>query len=230
MAVTKQSLHDYLKDRAKLDGLPDVVGDPMINKCIELGGAEFWTADWEFAKVHDSFSLTVGQSDYQLNTAATLDISIDSVCGVKRMTADDHGRYLRIMTENEFDELYPYPESYANGNPKSCKIYKNSGNLWLALYPPPDAADTLEVVFRLGWKLDRLALIPDQLFGVVCLYCRAYMTPEERQYAMFRLADDRRDKALNRENRPVRQRLTTKPLPFEALNRGESWDALDIEN
>ena len=232
MAINENKVRNHLEMKAKLDGLPVEVinADDFLNDCIDLGGSEFWTADWEFAKVHDTFSLVVGESDYQLNLATTLDVAADSVYSIKRQTSDDKGKDLKILTEGEFDELYPYPEAYSNGNPRKCKVYKKSGDLWLCVFRPPDATDTVEVAYRLDWSRKMMARIPDELFGVFCLYCRAYMVSEERQFGAFATADKRRDKMLNRINRAVRKRLTVKPLPFGAFdNRGDSWDALNIE-
>ncbi len=225
MSVSQNEINEFVKEHLKLVGIKGELSAGVIKTASHLGGAMFWRNPWYFAERHKDVTPTAGTSEYSCDDE--LETGVDGIAGIKRLSSSDYGYDLVEETPDSFDKRYPYPTSESNSKSTVYKLYYKNGKLYFALFPPPDTADTLEVTYRLGWALNRLAIIPDNFVdvymeAVLCFALPMRFRTFQRQMYQSALSD-----ALS-VNSPSRKVVSERRTPGHASPMSEMEIALEI--
>ena len=225
MSVSQNQINTFVKENLKLLKISEVLSAGVMKTASHLGGAMFWREDWYFAERHKEVTPTGGTSEYNCDTA--LETGVDGIMGIRRLSSSDKGFNLIEETPEAFDERFPYPTSEPNGKPTRYKLFYKNGKLYFSLFPSPDTADTLEVTYRLGWAMNRLALIPDDFVDVYMEAVLRFALP--MQYRTFQQQVYRT--ALNDAmsvNSPSRKKISERRTPGVVSPQSEMERALEI--
>lgn len=155
--MTNEGLKEYLSYFARTNNMPAEGMDQHLDRCIELGLAEFWGWWWW------SFRL----KDYELTTSTeaeryVLDDDFDAVNSV-REKASLHGGGLRYVTKSEFDRVLAHSTSHPSEKPVMYTIYKDGDKWYVKLYPVPSVSPMYISFYRIApGNIDE---IPNKFLG-----------------------------------------------------------------
>ncbi len=167
--MTNDDLTKYLSYFAKAQNMPVEGMDAHLDRCVQLGLAEFWGWWWW------SFRL----KDYTLTTSTEaeryeLDDDFDGVNSV-REKASLHGGSLRYVTKTEFDRILAHSTSHPSERPVLYTIYKDDEKWYIKLYPVPNVTPMYISFYRKS--PGNIDTIPDKFLGALTACVMKYFAP-----------------------------------------------------
>lgn len=225
MSLSQNVINTFVKEHLKLLGVKEALSAGVMKTAAHLGGAMFWRNPWYFAEQHKDVTPTAGTSEYSCDDE--LETGVNGIMGIKRMTSSDKGFNLIEETPEAYDERFPYPTSEPNGKSAKYKLFYKNGKLYFSLFPAPDSADTLEVTYRLGWSMKRLAIIPDDFVDVFMEGVLCFALPMQYRTFQRQVYKDALHDALS-VNSPSRKQVSQMRTPGVVSPLSEMEIALDM--
>lgn len=225
MSVSQNQINSFIKEHLKLLGISEVVSAGVMKTAAHLGGALFWRKPWYFKERHKDVTPTAGTSEY--NCDEELEVGVDGIIGIRRLSSSDYGFDLIEETAAAFDKRFPHPTSESNSKSSRYKLYFKNGVLYFSVFPPPDSTDTLEVSYTLGWALTQLALIPDNFTDVYMEAVLLYALPMKYRTFQQQVYKNALHDALC-VNTPSRKVVSERRTPGFVSPQSEMEIALEI--
>ena len=137
--MTRTDIAEYLVYLAKQSGLPDDGLTDHVDRCIDMGLAEFWTArNWSFRTEPYSLSISSESETYDLPS------NFDGVRTIREQDSLE-GASLKYYTKEAFDNLVAKPTTYGSTYPRIYTIYHDaSAQGWkVKFFPVPETGHTM---------------------------------------------------------------------------------------
>jgi len=175
MAFDTAELKNAVRTTLLLAGRDKAVVEANLDVVVSLGKKEFWKAsNWSFARKSITFSLAASAS-----TGQALADDVDGVIGVVRLSTNDNGMKISLITEDQFDSMFPNLAEVASSETVFAKVVSDDGVKKMFFSPPSSAAVTIGYVYKMIYKettFDKVVPTDYASFVRDCCFYGAYVT------------------------------------------------------